>query len=124
MFSSPSIFSSWVGLLTKLADCWSAFCKRVRDFESYREGVSAIYSFGFYGTFINTCLEQPERVRGFLDQNPHRQKRQLFERPIVAPEVLSGEVRSIYIGLNPRVAREEIAAVNNLQSRACVFFYP
>jgi SAM-dependent methyltransferase len=115
---------SLVGPLTEMADYWRAFGKRVRDFETAHEGASAIYGSGFYGTFISTCLEQPERVRCFLDQNPHRQKQSLLDLPIVAPEALPGEVNSIYVGLNPRVAREEIAAANNLQSRECDFFYP
>ena len=115
---------SLVGPLTEMADYWCTFGKCVRDFESAHKGASAIYGSGFYGTFISTCLEQPERVECFIDRNPHRQKQRLFNLPIVSPESLPGEVNTIYVGLNPRVAREEIAAVDNLQSRECDFFYP
>jgi SAM-dependent methyltransferase len=115
---------SLIDPLTKMADFWRTFGKRVRDFESVHEGPSAIYGSGFYGAFISTCLEESERVRCFLDQNPHRQKQHLLDLPIVAPELLPGEVSSIYVGLNPRVARKEIAAMKNLQARECDFFYP
>ncbi len=95
----------------EMAEYWQEFGNRVRAFENASNGEAAIYGAGFYGTYIHACLERPEAVKCFLDQNPHRQKQILLEKPILAPEVLSKTVRRLYVGLNPRVAREELAAM-------------
>ena len=98
--------------INEMAEYWNEFGNRVRAFENASNGEAAIYGSGFYGTFIHTCLERPEAVACFLDQNPHRQKQTLLEKPILAPENLSETVRRLYVGLNPRVAREELAAMD------------
>ena len=107
-----------------MAEYWSGFGDRVRAVESATTGAMAIYGSGFYGTFIYSCLAQPERVEWFLDQNPHRQGQELMGKPIVAPEALPANVSTLFTGLNPRIAREELAKVQCLQSRELKVFYP
>ena len=107
-----------------MANYWEKFGDRVRLVESETTGPATIYGSGFYGTFIYSCLAEPERVRCFLDQNPHRQGQELMGKPIVAPEDLPDEVGTLYTGLNPRIAAEEMAKVTCLQSRGLTMFYP
>lgn len=109
-----------------LAAYWSAFADRVRAFEATHPHAQAvaIYGSGFYGTFIATCLHQPEHVVCFLDQNPHRQSQRLLDKPILPPEKLPAEVTVIYVGLNPRIAREGIQSVAAWQGLAHDYFYP
>jgi len=95
-----------------MAEYWHKFGDRVRAFEKANDGEAVIYGSGFYGTFIHASLERPETVGCFLDQNPHRQQQTLLEKPILAPEALPETVRRMYVGLNPRVAREELAAID------------
>jgi SAM-dependent methyltransferase len=95
-----------------MAEYWHEFGDRVRAFEKANDGEAVIYGSGFYGTFIHASLERPETVGCFLDQNPHRQQQTLLEKPILAPEALPETVRRMYVGLNPRVAREELAAID------------
>jgi hypothetical protein len=95
-----------------MAEYWHEFGDRVRAFEKANDGEAVIYGSGFYGTFIHASLERPETVGCFLDQNPHRQQLTLLEKPILAPEALPDTVRRMYVGLNPRVAREELAAID------------
>ena len=105
-----------------MVEYWQEFGSRVRVFENASNGESAIYGSGFYGTLIHANLECPESVNCFLDQNPHRQQQILLEKPILAPEVLPETVRRLYVGLNPRVAREEMALLN--WSRELEMFFP
>ncbi len=108
----------------ELAAYWRGFGERVRAFELEHPAVpAAIYGAGFYGTFITTQLERPEAVTCFLDQNPHRQKQTLLDKPILAPERLPPEVRVVYVGLNPAHARATIQAVPALASGRVAFFY-
>ncbi len=101
---------------------WRTFSGRVEKFEKSVKDEAAIYGSGLYGTFIYTCLKQPERITCFLDQNPHRQKQTLMGKRIFAPESLPESIRRLYIGLNPSVARE---VFNGLDwERELEVFYP
>jgi len=86
---------------------WGAYASAVTAFEerTVTRGPAAIYGSGFYGTSIASNLREPERIVCFLDQNPHRQKHTLLGKPILPPEALPSEVRTIYVGLNPTIAR-------------------
>jgi hypothetical protein len=118
---TPPVINSVADEVTAMAEYWNEFGNRVRDFEKSNDGEVVIYGSGFYGTFIHSSLERPEAVACFLDQNPHRQKQTLLGKPILAPEALPETVRRLYVGLNPRVAREELAAMEWLRDLE-VFF--
>lgn len=101
---------SHAAAVSEIAAYWSGFGDRVRAFERQANGAAAIYGSGFYGTFIHANLAEPDAVKCFLDQNPHRQGQTLLGKPILAPESLPDNVERLYVGLNPRVARDEMAA--------------
>ncbi len=106
-----------------LARFWSTLASRIRHAESalgpQTDGTSdvAIYGSGFYGAYIASTLEAPGRVRCFLDRSPFQQGKSLFETPILAPEALPDGVRTVFVGLNPRIARETMAAATWVQER-------
>lgn len=110
----------------EIAAFWRGYAAKVHAFEEVHgaRGPAAIYGSGFYGTFLATCLERLDRVVAFVDQNPYRQGSMLLEKPIVAPDDLPAEVRVVYVGLNPRIARAEIAKLANWNSRRLEIFYP
>ncbi len=109
----------------RIAAYWRLFSSRVRGFELGHSGrQAAIYGSGFYGTFIASCLDQPQAIRCFLDQNPFRQGRSLLERPIIAPGALDEGIGVVYVGLNPKMARAEIAKVACWSGRALDYFMP
>jgi SAM-dependent methyltransferase len=95
-----------------LARYWAALSDRIRSAEA-RSGDSpaAIYGSGFYGAYIASTLRQPDRVRCFLDRSPYQQGKTLFGKPVVAPELLPGDVRTLYVGLNPTVARAALVSM-------------
>jgi SAM-dependent methyltransferase len=97
------------GRVRRIAEYWQAIGDRVRRFEAeHADGkASAIYGSGFYGAFIATCLKRPEQVCCFLDRNPYRQGKQLFGKPVIAPEALATSVRTIYVGLSPATAARD-----------------
>lgn len=110
----------------EMAEYWRGFADRVRAFEARQPAgrAAAIYGSGFYGTFIATCLAHLEFVGCFLDQNPHRQKQKLLNRPILAPADLPEEVGTVYVGLNPRIAKEVVGGLADWASRAHHYFFP
>ena len=119
--SKPILATSVSGKVNAMAEYWGEFGGRVRAFENANDTEAAIYGSGFYGAFIHASLARAESVECFLDQNPHRQKQTLLGKPILAPEALPETVRRLYVGLNPRVAREELAVMDWSQELG-VFF--
>ncbi len=103
----------------EIAAFWSELAGRVQAFEGRRAGPgpAAIYGAGFYGTFIASCLDHPDRVECFLDQNPFRQGRTIMGRPIMAPDRLPASVFAIYVGLNPVWARSIIDGIESWRGR-------
>lgn len=108
-----------------LAKYWVGIADRVRAFEADhgRSGPAAIYGSGFYGAFIATCLRRPERIECFIDRNPHQQGKHLFEKPVIAPSALSKEIEIVYVGLNPRIARQSIDQVDVWSGRGHKYFF-
>lgn len=103
---------------TQLAAFWSALDERIQNAERQHAGRElAIYGSGFYGAFIFTALRSSGRVRCFLDQSPYQQDKKLFGKPIVKPESLPADVQVLFVGLNPKIARQTIAQLGCLQDR-------
>lgn len=99
------------GLKTKtheLSRYWTNISSNIEKAEKVAAAPSAIYGSGFYGSFIYSQLKLKSAVRVVLDQNPYRQGNNLFGVPIVPPSGLPAEVKILYVGLNPRIARQVI----------------
>lgn len=123
---TPHEYATLENQVHAMATYWSSFADRVTAFEAAhsQETVVAIYGSGFYGTFIATCLHHLDRVACFLDQNPHRQRQRLLDKPILPPEQLPAAVSAIYVGLNPRLARVGIEGVAGWQGKTHSYFFP
>ncbi len=108
-----------------LSAFWRGISGKIERFEREQAsgGQAAIYGSGFYGTFIASCLSDPDRVSVFIDQNPFRQGGELFGKAIVSPEQLPVDVKAVYVGLNPAIARQSIRSVDGLNGRAINFCY-
>lgn len=94
-----------------LARFWQDAGARIREVEAALadDEAVAVYGSGVYGAWIAGTLRQPDRVRCFLDRSPYQQGRTLFDRPIVAPDRLPDEVSTVFVGLNPAIARAALA---------------
>lgn len=107
----------------ELAQFWSTLAVRIRRAEASLRPPDpdtpdiAVYGSGFYGAYIATTLADPRRIRCFLDRSPFQQGRTLFEAPILAPEALPAAVRTVFVGLNPRIARDVMADQRWVQER-------
>ena len=108
----------------KLATYWNGIGSVIANAESAAQGNSAaIYGSGFYGAYIFSRLQNPDAVECFLDQSPFLQGRSLFGRKIIMPEKLPSSVDTIYVGLNPSIAREVIASMPWLDKSGRKIFF-
>lgn len=102
----------------QLAAYWAGLCTEILAAEQRNIDLpAAIYGSGFYGAYILSLLNETERVSCFLDASPYQQGKILFGRPILPPEQLASEVRLLYIGLNPKIARVAVKNMNWLRER-------
>lgn len=103
----------------RIADFWSEVGRRIAGAEEDlpADSRSAIYGAGFYGTYIGASLNHPDRVDCYVDQNPFLQGKSLFDKPILAPAELPGDVGHIYVGLNPAIARRTMQALTAWSGR-------
>lgn len=104
---------------------WSGSASRISHFEEQHvsSDPACIYGAGFYGTFIASCLKNPATVSCFVDQNPFMQGRRLQGKPIVAPVQLAKDVSTMYVGLNPTIARSVIGDMGCWSGRQFETFY-
>jgi 2-polyprenyl-3-methyl-5-hydroxy-6-metoxy-1,4-benzoquinol methylase len=122
--ASPQSLRDLPERVMKIADFWQSFGRRVQDFEkAHSREPAAIYGAGFYGNFIAACLEDRQQIQCFVDRDPYRQGKHLWQKPIVDPDQLPASVHSIYVGLNPARARSEIQKVAGWGNRSLSFFY-
>jgi 2-polyprenyl-3-methyl-5-hydroxy-6-metoxy-1,4-benzoquinol methylase len=108
-----------------LARYWIDIETRIRAFEALHcdSGPAAIYGSGFYGTFIASRLLNPDRITHFVDQSSFRQGKTLLDKPIVAPEQLPEDIKTVYVGLNMQTARAAIDDVKSWSGRHLDYFF-
>jgi len=97
---------------TELGRWWSGVPGRIRTIEQGCSEDVAIYGAGFYGSFIYSSLEHPQRVRCFLDNNPHLQGKAHLGVPVLRPADCPPSVRDLWIGLNPLESHQIMGSVD------------
>ena len=107
--SGPMDVKATLARSQDLASYWTRLSDRIRSEEDAHGGVpAAIYGSGFYGAYIASSLQRPDRLRNFLDHSPYQQGKVLLGKPVLAPEQLPDDIRLLYVGLNPAIARATI----------------
>lgn len=106
--------STYAAKANEIAAFWNGIGETISDSEIKAEAPAAIYGSGFYGAFIYSNLTHPEKITHFLDKNPFQQGRTLFDVPIVSPDALPQDTKTLYIGLNPAIARKAIGSMPEL----------
>jgi hypothetical protein len=115
----------WLSRFQGMASFWSKAAERVRSQEAQLPpGVeTAVYGAGFYGAFVVSCLNEPQRVVCHLDQNVYLQGRDLNGRPILSPAQLPEHIQNVWVGLNPTYARQIVSQVGALKARQMSFLF-
>lgn len=114
--------STDIDKVLQIANFWQNIGQRVQCAEVSQQSPFAIYGSGFYGAFIYAQLHKPEQVKCFLDNNSFLQGRQLFNTTIVAPSALPSDVKTLFVGLNPVIAREVISQMPWLAEQCQLVF--
>lgn len=111
--------------VVKVAQFWQNIGTKVRDFECSIQNVErfAIYGAGFYGAFISSCLQHPEKIACVIDQNPFLHGRKANGVDIVPPTGLPEDINVVLVGLNPAHARRLIEEIPEFRNRQLTYFF-
>lgn len=121
--NDAQVFKSKEAVL-KMATYWTDIVTRIQGFESTISGEGvAIYGGGFYGNFIATAMQYPEKISCFVDQNRHLQKTKIRDKSVVSPENLPGDVKHVLVGMNPQRAKDNIAQIESWNTLNLNYFY-
>lgn len=109
----------------EMANYWEGLARQIQVFEAKlaKSSEVAIYGSGFYGTYIASCLADQARIRFFLDRDPYRQSKKLYGKAIIDPESMPESIDTVFVGLNPAIARQNIEMISSWQARKIQFFY-
>ncbi len=127
--SSPSVSGAQVAQIRSqvqgIAHYWSTIGERVRRFEGDRRSESkvGVYGAGFYGAFLASQLQNPEKVVGFFDRDPHKWGKTLLDKEILDPATKDEEVGVVYVALNPDTAQASIASVEAWKGKGIEYFF-
>ncbi|AMB86756.1 hypothetical protein AWM79_16205 [Pseudomonas agarici] len=107
-----------------LAHYWESVNQRIFETSKANAGITkAIYGSGFYGAYIASAMSDFDNVSCFLDASPFQQGKELFGKPILAPESLPLDVKVLYVGLNPSIAHAVINGLGWLRDRDISLVY-
>ncbi len=111
--------------ISAMAIYWQRAAHDILTFEQSRKNITpaAVYGSGFYGAYITSCLQQPDSVACYLDANPFRQGKLLFGKQVISPSELPDSTRVVYVGLNPRIAKNAMAGVHGWEHRSFDYFF-
>lgn len=108
-----------------VARFWKDIRLRVKDFELSISDTEqfAVYGAGFYGAFISSCLQHPERIACVIDQNPFLQGRKVNGVTVISPTDMPEFIKVVLIGLNPAYAKCLIGEVAEFRLRQLTYFF-
>ena len=87
----------------------------------YPDSPSAIFGAGFYGNWIASILAGTVKIRCFVDNNKHLQNRETKNLPVFAPVNMPASIETVYVGINPAIAKKVVGRESCLISKRLVF---
>jgi FlaA1/EpsC-like NDP-sugar epimerase len=124
MLSPIESFDELRSAALDMAGYWHQIATRIREFEeTVGAGQVAVYGAGFYGNFIASTLIHSDNIACFVDRNQHLQGTKMNGKPILAPEQMPRNVTHVFVGMNPRIARSNIEAIDCWRDRQLSYFF-
>jgi SAM-dependent methyltransferase len=111
--------------LSEALNFWKGLGDDVASFEmTSQTGRVAIYGSGFYGVFVASLLKEFDSVECFIDKNVFRQNQTLMGKPIMAPLDIPQEIETVYVALNPAVAKKVSEELELMWEKNIIFYIP
>ncbi len=104
-----------------ICNFWFKAGKRLKEAELKFNSISVIYGAGFYGKFILTQLQFPEKISHFYDSNEFLEGLSVNGIPIFKPGFLSNEFETVFVGLNPEIGKKVIEELPEFKDKNIIF---
>jgi SAM-dependent methyltransferase len=112
------------GAAAELAAWWRRVRRGVAAIEEQLGGrPAAIYGAGWWGSFVRSSLGEGAPVRCFVDRNPHLHGRTHHGVLVTSPAALPDDVADVIVALNPLIARNAVAEIQEWSGRALAFHF-
>jgi SAM-dependent methyltransferase len=95
--------------------------KLISEAALFSKSPSAIFGAGFYGNWIASILAGIAEIMCFIDNNKHLQNREIKSLPVFAPANMPTTIETVYVGINPAIAKNVVAREPCLVSKRLVF---
>jgi len=107
-----------------IANYWNKLQNKIAAFESNTKGEkAAIYGAGVYGNFIATSLKDLSCVSCFIDQNTLLYNERILAKAIYSPQDLPEDVKVIYVGMNPKIAKSAIDSIASWKNKNLQYLF-
>jgi 2-polyprenyl-3-methyl-5-hydroxy-6-metoxy-1,4-benzoquinol methylase len=107
-----------------IAAYWHGLQEKITAFEAAAgNGRAAIYGAGVYGNFIATSLKNLSQVDCFVDQNDLLRNEKILGKPVYGPKDLPAGITHVYVGLNPKIAKNVIEEIGAWKGKNLKFMY-
>ncbi|HVM87574.1 MAG TPA: class I SAM-dependent methyltransferase [Puia sp.] len=108
----------------KIAAYWEGIQLKILEFENaLKYSPAAIYGAGVYGNFIGTTLRDSDKIECFIDQNPLLQGKKILNKPVFMPNEIPSHIKVIYVGLNPKIAKNAMSKLQAEKANNLSFVY-
>lgn len=106
-----------------IIDFWFNFDAHLeRAVSRYKSDPTAIFGAGVYGSYIASKIRDTVILKCFLDNSPHLRNSLHMGIPVVAPFDMPDDIRVIYCGLNPSIARGVLASLQEKYRLKIIYF--
>jgi SAM-dependent methyltransferase len=95
--------------------------KLISEAALFSKSPSAIFGAGFYGNWIASIVAGTVDFKCYLDNNKYLQNREIGTLLVLAPVDMPAEIETIYIGINPAVAKKVVEREPHINSKRLFF---
>lgn len=106
----------------EMSKYWQTLSSKINTF--YKQNSTkkaALYGAGFYSTYILSHLPKDNNIAYAIDQNPHLHSQKFNNLDIIPIDKVSEDIQVLYVGLNPKMAKEIIKDIKQFNNMAIFY---
>lgn len=113
----------FVNQMKKIASFWLNFENKLQDSLKEQPVVpAAIFGAGIYGSYIALKIKDKCLCKCFLDNNCHLVNNTHMGLPVLSPANIPDDIKVVYAGLNPKIARSVLEPLGKIRPLRLIFF--
>ncbi len=108
----------------EMSEYWQSLSNKINKFYTQNSTKkAALYGAGFYSTYILSRLPEKNNITYVIDQNPHLHSQKFNNLNVLPIDKISDDIEILYVGLNPKMAKEIIKNIKQFDNSNINIFY-